>query len=294
MSYVFTPGKYRAHIRTDFTDADSGLTTNYINSGYYEFNKKEILVPFGSSSIEKITNMINAYYTGVITLEQVKSVWSIGDSRVIHLNSMSDIGVSEMHHPQDVEIVILDFNHDELTTPINNHSRALVSLGQKNCLRDAAVGDYDGQNNTENGYINPTDTNHGGWRECARRQWCNDVYYSAVESGIKALIKQVKKEATVGDESSTIEIVNDYVWLLSEYELWGNTVRGITREGDVYPYYQSYSRSKLPIWNTSRSTSAYWLRSPAIANLFCIMNGTLTAGRYYPSNVNGIACNFCW
>ena len=292
MSYTFTDGKYQVYVVSDFGHGNDPSSA-YSRSETIAFEVGKILVPFSTATTKELATMINAYYDGAITLEQIKSVWSIGDTRTVHMSAMSAVGVSESHRAQSVEMSILDFNHDILTTPINGKTKALISLNQKNVLRDANVSDHDGRNNTEIGYINPTDTNDGGWRGCTRRAWCNSIYYPAIENGIRKLVKKVDKESTIGNESSTIEITSDYVWLLSEYELWGSTQRGITREGSFYPYFNTYGRNKLPTWDSSRPTSTYWLRSPAVANLFCIMNGTGTAGRYYPSNTNGIACNYC-
>ena len=162
------------------------------------------LYAFETATDSQLSDMIDAYYNGDIGLSHIQSVWNIGDTRTIHLDSMNATGVGESHRAQDVQIQILDFNHDELTTPINNIDKALITVDLKNCLRDASVTDTTGSNNTECGYMNTTHSNTRGWAGCARHTWCNEIFYNALPTYLKDRIKTVDKYTNTKTTSTTV------------------------------------------------------------------------------------------
>ena len=73
------------------------------------------LVSWSSGTDEQIAAMVAAYYDGSISLADVKEVWSVGDVRTMHFNSMSmpNPNSSNTLAAQDIRIVILDFDHTE-------------------------------------------------------------------------------------------------------------------------------------------------------------------------------------
>lgn len=274
--------------------AFTGYVEDYASSGVPFLN----LVSWSTGTDEEITAMVNAFYNNEITIDDIKSVWHVGDSRTITLSAMSATGVGESHRSQDVEMVILDFEHDDLTTAINGHTKSLVSLQQKDCLRDATVSDTDGINNTENGYMNSTNTNVGGWKSCARRTWCNSVYYNALPSAFKSLVKSVTKQTTEGSQSTTLEDTEDYAWLISEYELFGAQTHSANIEGSQYEYYKTESnRYKLPKWNSTDTTftDVYRERSPyrLTNDRWCIILQNATPSYTTGSFGTGIAPAVC-
>lgn len=127
---------------------------------------------------------------------------------------MEATGVGEAHRAQTVQLVIGDFDHDDLETPINGHTKAAVTLLQKDCLMDAsnASKPVNGINNSEHGYMNSTGTNVGGWKDCARRTWCNNVYYNALPNIWQSMVKTVNKKTSAGNQQETIETVQDKVF----------------------------------------------------------------------------------
>ena len=232
-------------------------------------NDEPSLVSWSTGTDAEIKGMVDAYYAGRFTLAEIQSVWSIGDEREITLSAMSATGVGESHRAQSVKVVILDFDHDTLTTPINGKTKALVSVQMKDCLRDASVSDTGGASNTENGYINFTNTNVGGWTNSARRTWCNNVFYNALPSEHKAIVKQVNKLTSAGNQSSIINTDADYCWLPSEIEIAGTNTGSMAGEGSQYSYYTTEAnRYKLPKWDGDRSnvSGRWWMRSPYNGN----------------------------
>ena len=91
----------------------------------------------------KIRKGISAVLAGVMALA------------ALPVSAMSATGVGESHAEQDVQFVIADFDHDELTNAINGHTKAAITLTQVHCLMDSANASnpVNGENNTENGRL---------------------------------------------------------------------------------------------------------------------------------------------
>ena len=152
------------------------------------------LVPWSTGTDKEIANMINGYYNGKISLADIQSVWGVGDTRTVRLSAMPATYVNEKHRTQVVEYQILGFNHDNLVTPINGKTKALITVDQKNCLMDKI--NYDNMKKghpeiisprTEDGFINATNDNTTGWKNCARRKWCNEIYRNSLPNYLKKL-----------------------------------------------------------------------------------------------------------
>lgn len=274
-------------------------STSVLNENHGESLTGVISVPnvsWTSGSITDIQTMVSAYYAGDITLSEIQTLWSIGDSRNVNLSAMPATGVGESHRVQIVEMVIIGFDHDTLTTPINNKTKALITIETKNCLRDASVSDTGGSSNTEHGYMNSSNTNVNGWRGCARRTWCNNVFYAALPSEFKALVKQANHSTTVGNQGTSLETTADYCFLPSEWEIFGAKTYAAAQEGTQYEYYKTASnRYKLPKWSSSYVSDTWWERSPCGAGptYFCSVDGNGDAGYNDASGAYGLAPAAC-
>lgn len=257
------------------------------------------LVAWDTGTEEEIAAMIEGYYNGDLTLADIQSVWSVGDMRTVSLSAMSATGVGESHRAQDVQMVILDFDHDTLTTPINEKTKALITVQQKDCLMDAgsAAGQRYNENNTEAGYMNPApDTNVGGWRDCARRTWCNSIYFSALPLAFKSLIKNTEHVATLGNSTSNTTTTTDNVFLVSAYEVLGSNGYASAQEGTQYSYYTTVSnRNKNPSQSSQYTTSCtWWWRSTNNSNTrFCDWYGDGSSDYRDASTAYGIVPAMC-
>lgn len=260
-----------------------------------EHSSQPTTIPtWADGTIEEIENALRMHYNGEIDLTDY---WSVGDKRTIHLNAMTADGVSEAHHADDYEFVIIGMKHDDLVTPIGNITKAIVTLQMDRILyKNTTDETYSSQfpsTADEGGYINDTNTNVGGWTSSKRRTWCNNVFYNAIESGIKSLIKPVVKKTSAGNQSSVINSDNDYTFLLSEIEIFGSTNYSATGEGSQYSYFTTASnRYKKPFYSTN-SYSYLWERSPRRNNAvsFCLVTGNAVS--YVASFSCGLAPAFC-
>ena len=256
------------------------------------------IVAFATGTDEEIAAMIEAHYNDKIN---ISDYWAVGDMRTVHLSAMAATGVGESHRAQDVQFVIGDFNHDDLATPINGHSKAVVTLLQKDCLMDAsnASNPVNGSGNTENGYMNSTGTNIGGWKSCARRTWCNNVFFAALPSAWQSMVKTVNKKVSVGNCKSTIETVQDKIFLAAEIETFGSITYSFAGEGTQYQYYKNATANiyKMPRWSSvSYAVShTYWERSPnkSVNSKFCGSNYAGNASTTESGYPLGVATCLC-
>lgn len=278
---------------TDTTTATVNIA-EYGNSYNVELSFIKI-VTFADGTDAEIMAMIEAHYNNKIN---IADYWAVGDIREIGLSAMSARYVGESHLSGTYKFAIADFDHDDLTTPLNGHTKAAVTLTQVDCLMDIdnRNNPVKGENNTENGYINSSDTNAGGWKECERRKWCNEIYYNAI-IGVKDIVKEVNKKSTVGSESSTIVTTADKVFLLSEIEIFGNKKYSAAVEGNQYQYFKNATanRYKLPKWSSQNLSNIWHQRSPCslYSYSFCAVDNQGREDYYNASISAGIAPCFC-
>jgi hypothetical protein len=251
--------------------------------------KGKPLYSFSDATDEELTEMVNAYYSGDITLDEVKSVWSIGDKRAISLSAMEATGVGESHVAQEQEIVILDFDHDTLATSVNNTTKALISVQLLRVLSNETT--------SEKGYMNSTATNSGGWSGSARYTWCNNIFKAALPSYIQEIIRPVKKLTSAGNKNTTINTSTDSIFLLSEIEVFGSTTFSASGEGTQYEYYTAEANRIKNTGNTSviGSTYYWWERSPYFKDTvsFCLVYSSGIMDEAEANDTGGLAPAFC-
>lgn len=282
---------------TDSTDTTTA-TVNIAEYGRYYNAELSFLkiATFADGADEEIVAMINAHYNNKIN---IADYWAVGDKRKVNLSAMSATGVDESHRAQAVEFAIADFDHDDLNKTINGHTKAAVTLTQVDCLMDAkcAAGTKYGMENTERGRVSDYSNNNGGWEGCSRRTWCNSVYYNALPSALKKIVKEVNKKTSAGNQSTTIKTTADKTFLLSEIELFGRTSRSATGEGNQYQYYKNTTanRYKLPKEGYAVDTCNWWQRSPDLNTAwgFCYMDTNGESNYGEGIRFLGIAPCFC-
>ena len=145
--------------------------------------------------------------------------------------------------------------------------------------------------------MNSSDTNSGSWNGCARRKWCNGAYYDAFPSKLKGLLKQVNKQTCQSYNSSTLQTSKDYIFLASEWEIFGSRSNAVAQEGTQYSYYTTTAnRYKLPKWRSNFSSDIWWERSPGsgTSDVFCVVGVDGYASVYNASDTHGLAPLGCF
>lgn len=254
------------------------------------------IVTFADGTDAEIEKMIEAHYAGKIN---IGDYWAVGDKRTIHHNAMAATGVSESHKANDYVYVIIGIEHDDLVTAINGKTKAAITIQTERMLYLDTTTEYNSSYDTshECGYMNSSNTNARGWEGCARRTWCNNVYKKCLPTYIQNMMKQVKKLTSVGSQSSTIKVSNDYAFLPSEIEIYGSTTYSYAGEGKQYQYFKNATanRYKKPRYNSSYASGYYWTCSPdsSNSNSFCIVNQDGSVKTYGASDTGGVAPCLC-
>ena len=191
--------------------------------------------------------MLDAHYKGDI---DISDYWAIGDSRTESINEIPSGTTGETQPAQDIELVIIGMNHDDLKTPANNITKAAITVQTKNCLKST-------------GYVSPGYDGSMSWSNSPRRTWCNNDFINAL-STLKGLIKPVVKLSNrYGEKAASIyqETTEDYVFFLSQWELWGeqklsSSFGKMSADGVQYEYMQT-------VWNRIKNND-WWTRSSTV------------------------------
>ena len=208
------------------------------------------IVSWSEGTDAEIAAMLDAHYAGTVNLHEI---WSIGDTRTVHLSAMPATGVGESHVEQDVEFQLVNAGGKELAD--GTECAFVVQL--KDVLTDE-------NNEMEGGYMNSAYSNVGGWKECARRAWCNNVFRAALPEAIRNLFKLHKNKSLQGDYSALIDEVEDYFALPSAYNIVGSSSSSFVVSGEdvvQWSYYDTTEKRKK-YTRRNRILSSWSLRSP--------------------------------
>lgn len=199
--------------------------------------------------------------------------FSVGDEKTISLTT-----------GEQVTLVILDFNHDDLTSG----GKAGMTIGMKNLLATTYR-------------MNETATNEGGWDESEMRTSTMATLLSQLPSDLQGVIKQVNKKATAGGASTSITTSADKLWLLAEVEVDGTTSAGYADEGEQYEYWKTVKDGTVAadrikyLSNGSGSAYYWWLRSPGVSGSgsFRCISSTGYVTNFGASGTRGVSFGFC-
>lgn len=232
-------------------------------------------VPWADATDHEMYLMLQAHYEGIIN---ISDYWSVGDIRKISLYPTGPFDVPPRTVGQDVELVIIDFNHDELA---DGSGFAAVTIQQRDALKESS-------------YMNSSDKNKGGWKECERRRWCNTLYKNALPSFFNAEIKKVIKYTA---SNSEVVATEDDIFLVSEVEVYGgrDAVNSIEGEGSQYEYFKSASNRRKYSGIEHKSSVIWWERSPTkdTTTRFCSVSQVGTLAYSNASSNYGLAPTFC-
>lgn len=214
------------------------------------------IVTWANGSDSEIVDMVAAADAGVIKLSDY---WAVGDTRTISLSAMSATGVGETQAAQTQRFVLMNVGGKTLSS---GRTCSFV-VGLKNCLHTY-------------GYMNSSGRNSGGWEKCARRAWCNNVFYKAIPSAIRPIFKQFKNVTASGTGSSATTST-DYFALPSEKEIFGSTTyANSTAESanNQFTWYKT-SANRIKYDEGTPNPWWYWERSPYSSNgyPFCCVDG---------------------
>ena len=282
---VLSAGEFGYDITNKITKIGDGSTA--WNALKYFTTKKN----YKSFAEESWENIAEAAATG-----EAQNYFNVGDEKTIELTT-----------GEQVTLVILGFNHDDLTSG----GKAGISIGMKNLLATIYP-------------MNSSNTNVGGWNNSAMRTSTMATLLSQLPSDLQSVIKPVNKKATNGGGSSSSPVTaittsSDNLWLLALAEVYskasieGSTISDILNnaaeyeaEGEQYDYYYNLigdnnggtrTNAALTKYLSNGTGLAYswWLRSPLISNSthFRIITSNGSVSNIDAAGSYGVSFGFC-
>ena len=236
---------------------------------------------------------------------QGANYWSIGDRKAVTLNgTVGKLSLSNV----TTYAFIIGFNHNASVEGENRihfqFAKTALSGGTDICFTDSYYGD------TFGGFrMNTSKTNSGGWASSnMRTAICgtslssySGTFIAVLPAALRAVLKSVTKYTNNTGNStsaSAVTATTDYIFLLSEYEVFGRISYANRNESSKQAQYAYYSagNSKIKYQHGSTSSAAFWwLRSPLSddSTIFVIVgtDGTVNFGSANQSR--GFAPGFC-
>lgn len=171
-------------------------------------------------------------------------------------------------------VAIIGFNHDNLAAG----GKAGVTFQLVDCLKETAQ-------------MNGSNTNVNGWRGSAMRTRMG-TYLNQLNADLKAVIKNVNKVTSVGNNQSGLETTSEKLFLLSEIEIFGATTYSFAGEGKQYEY---YAAGNTTVKKVNGSANVWWERSPCrgATDIFCRVSSNGSATINGASDSRGVSFGFC-
>lgn len=237
-----------------------------------------------------------------------ESYFSVGDRKQITLNGT--IGKLTLSNYSTYAFII-GFNHNssrEGTGRIHFQlAKTALSGGTDICFTDSS---YNSSGSSAAFRMNTSNTNSGGWEDSyMRNSICGTSKTStsgrfmgaipaALRNALKSVTKYTDNTGNASTSSSAVTATTDYIFLLSEYEVFGSCSIANSNEASRQQQYAYYSagNSKVKYRHTSTSSTAIWrLRSASrgTSYTFASVNTGGNVGNYSANYSLGVAPGFC-
>lgn len=239
---------------------------------------------------------------------EAANYWSVGDRKQVTLNGT--VGSCTFSNYSTYAFII-GFNHNSSREGSNKiHfqlAKTALSGGTDICFTDSS---YNSSGSSAAFRMNTSNTNSGGWEDSyMRNSICGTsktstsgrfmgAIPSALRNALKSVTKYTDNTGNASTSSSAVTATTDYIFLLSEYEVFGSCSIANSNEASRQQQYAYYSagNSKVKYRHTSTSSAAYWwLRS---ANRYSSYVFAIVDTNGYVTNLGantslGVAPGFC-
>lgn len=198
------------------------------------------------------------------------SLWSVGDRKAVTLNGMcNDLKFNN----ETYYVYILGFDHNSAR---EGKKRIHFQFGFTALSGGKQIAFTGG-----NFVMRKTMTNSGGWEDSFMRNTICSEFKNCLPSDLKNIIKTTTKysDNTGGgsDISSYVSSTKDAIFLLSEFEVFGDRIYANSAEKGLQAQYQYYKNGNSKVKYEHNSTDnkvLWWMRSVNVNNLtgFCIVD----------------------
>lgn len=203
-----------------------------------------------------------------------QSYWSVGDRKQIRLNGT--VGIVNFDN-YTTWVYIIGFNHNEAIEGQGitfGTFKTASNGGTDVALVDSLYNSY--VSSSAAFRMNTNNTDYGGWNiSYMRNHICgtsktsySGTIIAVIPAELRNALKNIKKytnNSRYSSTSSTVTATRDYFFLLSEYEVFGSILYSNGYEANYQQQYAYYSAGNSKIkymYNSTRSNTYWWLRSP--------------------------------
>ena len=239
---------------------------------------------------------------------EAASMFKVGDCKEIVLNGTVGVLTFNDYHTY---AFIIGFDHNASREGSNRiHfqlAKTALSGGTDVCLTD---GQYFKTGSSAAFRMNTSSTNSGGWEDSYMRNnilGTSKTSYSgkfigvlpsALRNALKSVTKYTNNTGGASTSLSAVTATTDYIFLLSEYEVFGSCSIANSNEASRQQQYAYYSagNSKVKYRHTSTSKTAnWWLRSASRSgpSAFAAVNTAGDVNSYRADFSLGVAPGFC-
>lgn len=239
---------------------------------------------------------------------EAANYWSVGDRKQVTLNGT--VGSCSFSNFSTYAFII-GFNHNSSREGSNKiHfqlAKTALSGGTDICFTDSS---YNSSGSSAAFRMNTSNTNSGGWEDSyMRNNVCGTSKTStsgrfmgaipaALRNALKSVTKYTDNTGNASTSSSAVTATTDYIFLLSEYEVFGSCSIANSNEAGRQQQYAYYSagNSKVKYRHTSTSSTAYWWLRSAYRYRSSYFARVHTNGSVNYNNANislGVAPGFC-
>ena len=141
-------------------------------------------------------------------------------------------------------------------------------------------------------YMNATKTSSGGWAASEMRSWLISDILSKIPTEIKSHIVAVKKSYRSQSPNDETLWSDDEIWIPSYKEVGWTDASSVESDGVVYSTLFPSASPRVK-YNTSGSSSNWWLRSANVNNYFRIVSESGYEGNRDANKDSGVVFGFC-
>ena len=276
-----------------------GKWTVSATSGALVSAPQEISVPATVDITLMTINELND--TSWATIKQVSDAniganfWAIGDCKEVTMNGKVSNGLTLTNYTAWVFIIGFNHNAEREGNGIAFQGFKATKNGTPVCLTDSGYN----RNKTSGTWfnMNNSNTNDGGWSSSNMRSAVMPLIKAAFPSDLQAVIKPSTIFTTHGSGNDACTATEDDVFLLAEYEVFGERTYASTQEPNYLKQYSYYSAGNSKVKYKHNATSAaavWWVRSPYsdLFNSFCYVDTNGSASHSNARNSYGVSPAF--
>ena len=211
----------------------------------------------------------------VSSLGKGANYWAVGDCKQITMNGKVSDGLTLTNYTAWVYIIGFNHNAEREGNGIAFQGFKATKNGTPVCLVDSGYDSYKNSGTWFN--MNNKNTSDGGWKESLMRKNVMPLIKAAFPADLQAVIKPSTIYTAPNSGNIALTATEDEVFLLAEYELFGEIGYASSQEPNYLKQYSYYSagNSKVKYKHNATSENIYWWeRSPYSSNYgqFCMVS----------------------